>query len=189
MAEITVEIVGDKLAVSSPYNAKFPAKARKLGGKWTGGRWVFPAHVGERVRELCRTIYGSDGDVEAPRVLVRVALDEGHDYDCSLTLAGIPVARVFDRDGGAKIDDGAAVLEGGITSGGSRKNPLIEWVGGTVVQLEIPETSLDAVRAEGHVATVELVDTGTEGRRAQLEAEAERLRARLVELEAELARI
>jgi hypothetical protein len=64
---------------------------------------------------------------------------------------------------------------------------LIKWSEGTVVQLEIPETSLDAVRAERHVEAVELVDRGTEDRRAQLEAEAERLRARLAEVEAELA--
>jgi DNA repair protein RadC len=52
-----------RLAVSSPYHPNFPARARLLGGEWDATRrvWVFEAHEDDRVRSLCRDIYGTDG--------------------------------------------------------------------------------------------------------------------------------
>jgi DNA repair protein RadC len=52
-----------RLAVSSPYHPNFPARARLLGGEWDAARrvWIFEAHEDDRVRSLCRDIYGTDG--------------------------------------------------------------------------------------------------------------------------------
>src|SRR5215471_16761676 len=52
-----------RIAVSSPYHPHFPAKARSLGGVWDAARrvWLFDAADHERVRALCREVYGSDG--------------------------------------------------------------------------------------------------------------------------------
>jgi DNA repair protein RadC len=52
-----------RIAVSTPYHPNFPAKARSLGGIWDAARrvWVFDAGDHERVRSLCREIYGTDG--------------------------------------------------------------------------------------------------------------------------------
>jgi DNA repair protein RadC len=52
-----------RIAVSSPYHPNFPARARGLGGTWDPARrvWLFEAGDGDRVRSLCREIYGSDG--------------------------------------------------------------------------------------------------------------------------------
>jgi DNA repair protein RadC len=49
-----------KIAVSSPYNPRFPPRARELGGRWDAGRlmWLFDARDEERVRALCEEIYG-----------------------------------------------------------------------------------------------------------------------------------
>ena len=49
-----------KIAVSSPYHANFPARARQLGGAWDTGRliWLFDAQHEERVRALCEEVYG-----------------------------------------------------------------------------------------------------------------------------------
>jgi DNA repair protein RadC len=58
-----------RIAVSSPYHPHFPARARSLGGVWdaTLRVWLFDAADHERVRSLCREIYGSDGqDMTAP---------------------------------------------------------------------------------------------------------------------------
>jgi len=51
------------ISVSSPYHPDFPLKARSLGGMWDIARrvWVFDASDEDRVRLLCREIYGSDG--------------------------------------------------------------------------------------------------------------------------------
>jgi DNA repair protein RadC len=51
-----------RIAVSSPYHPNFPARARTLGGIWNAARrvWVFDAADHDRVRSLCREIYGTD---------------------------------------------------------------------------------------------------------------------------------
>ena len=61
-----VSIVGEdgRIVVSSPYHPNFPARARTLGGEWDAARrvWVFEAAEGERVKALCREVYGEDGN-------------------------------------------------------------------------------------------------------------------------------
>jgi hypothetical protein len=51
-----------RIAVSSPYHPNFPARARSLGGIWDTARrvWVFDAADLDRVKSLCREIYGTD---------------------------------------------------------------------------------------------------------------------------------
>jgi hypothetical protein len=55
-----------QIAVQSVYHAKFPAEAKRLGGRWVPEEklWVFPADQEERVRALCRRVYGSDDKVQ-----------------------------------------------------------------------------------------------------------------------------
>ena len=52
-----------RIAVTSPYHPNFPARARILGGQWDSVRrvWVFDAREHDRVKSLCREIYGTDG--------------------------------------------------------------------------------------------------------------------------------
>src|SRR5260370_42697691 len=58
-----VEQGDGRIAVSSPYHPNFPVRARSLGGIWDAARrlWVFDAGDHDRVRSLCREIYGTDG--------------------------------------------------------------------------------------------------------------------------------
>ena len=58
-----VEEEDGRIAVTSPYQPNFPARARSLGGVWDAARrvWVFDSADHDRVRSLCREIYGSDG--------------------------------------------------------------------------------------------------------------------------------
>jgi DNA repair protein RadC len=58
-----VEEEGGRIAVSSPYHPSFPVRARTLGGVWDTARrvWVFDSADQDRVRSLCREIYGTDG--------------------------------------------------------------------------------------------------------------------------------
>jgi len=55
-----------RIAVSSPYHPNFPARARSLGGNWDAVRrvWVFDARDEDRVRSLCREIYGGPEGTE-----------------------------------------------------------------------------------------------------------------------------
>jgi DNA repair protein RadC len=57
-----VEEEDGRIAVRSPYHPKFPARARSLGGIWDIARrvWVFDAADLDRLRSLCREIYGTD---------------------------------------------------------------------------------------------------------------------------------
>jgi DNA repair protein RadC len=63
MPLLIVEEEDGRIAVSSPYHPKFPAKARSLGGIWDATRrvWLFDAGDDGRVRLLCHEIYGTDG--------------------------------------------------------------------------------------------------------------------------------
>ena len=63
MPLMIVEEGGGRIAVSSPYHRHFPGRARSLGGVWDAARrvWVFDAADHDRVKSLCREIYGTDG--------------------------------------------------------------------------------------------------------------------------------
>ena len=54
---------GGRIVVGTPYHPNFPARARLLGGDWDALRhvWIFDAREDDRVRSLCREIYGTDG--------------------------------------------------------------------------------------------------------------------------------
>ena len=58
-----VEEEDGRIAVSSPYHPNFLSRARSLGGIWNAARrvWVFDSADHDRVRLLCREIYGTDG--------------------------------------------------------------------------------------------------------------------------------
>ncbi|UYW28229.1 hypothetical protein OKC48_06830 [Methylorubrum extorquens] len=158
---MTVKITSaaGKIAVQSPFNDRFPARARNLGGKWEGGKWVFDARVEADVRALCVELYGTDGAAPADVVDVRVFITDAEGWGripfqtngLTVTLAGRPVARAFDRDSGARTDDGVIVRQGGWTSGGSRKNPCIKLKDGTdteVEVLDVPRPAAEALLAE-----------------------------------------
>src|SRR6266849_5844768 len=63
MPLLIVEEEDGRIAVTSPYHPNFPARARSLGGIWDAARrvWIFDAGDHDRVRSLCREIYGTDG--------------------------------------------------------------------------------------------------------------------------------
>src|SRR5260370_41610397 len=65
-----IEEEDGRIAVRSPYHPNFPPKARSLGGIWDTARgvWVFDAADHDRVRALCREIYGTDGQEHCSRL-------------------------------------------------------------------------------------------------------------------------
>ena len=184
---VTITNENNKLVVRSPYHPDFPHGAKRLGGRWVNGAWSFDLRDADRVRELCRDIYGTDGDISEPTVTLRASWpDGGQEYDGAVYVAGRQVARARDRDSGAALGDGIIVLAGGFGSGGSRKNWTTDIQKSTVIEIrDVPLAMAEKAVAEsaGCVATVEILDAATIDRTA-LEAEAAKIRKRLAEIQA-----
>ena len=75
-----VEDGDGRIAVSSPYHPHFPPKARGLGGVWDAARrvWVFDAGDHDRVRSLCREIYGTDAAGDGKTAMAPFRIAESH---------------------------------------------------------------------------------------------------------------
>lgn len=150
---VTITSKDGKLSVASPFNARFPERARNLGGKWTDGTWQFDQRVEADVRALCVELYGTDGAAPADVADVRLFVAYGDRFGgllfrtnyLQVTLAGHPLARAFGRDSGAKTHDGLIVRQGGWTSGGSMRNPCIKLKeGDTEVEvLDVPRAAAE----------------------------------------------
>lgn len=147
------------LSVQTPFHPDFPARAKKLGGRWDGSRkaWAFDQRDEATVRKLCVSIFGTDGsaetaaDVLTVRAPVKVCDNEG----TSLWLCGRKIASVLGRDSGARLGDGIVVVAGGFSSGGSMKNPRITSRDGTVIEVrDVPRALAEKIHGEYHGVTL-----------------------------------
>lgn len=192
VTNISVETDGDKVLTHTPYHPDFVAGAKKLNGKWNSmtKTWVFDARDEANVRKLCMDVYGTDGeDGVGDLVDVRVPLTASElRRDQSLYIGGRQIAHRRDRDTPVRIGDGVVVVEGEFPdSGGSRKSPaLITYDHGPIVVeiRDLPRLAAERVlKREG--AEVIGGDSPSEGGidKEALREEAERLRARLAEIE------
>lgn len=172
--------------MAAPYDPTFPKRARELGGDWKPDNktWVFAARDEQRVRDLCREIYGTDG-APTPTVTARVdCAKTDTEFDRELRLLGRRLAYRPGRDTHVVLGDGVIVLAGGFPScGGSVKNPRLEFEEGTV--LEVRDVPASAPGIDHRAVTV--VAAGEPDREA-LEAERARLVARIAEIDAALAK-
>lgn len=165
---MTIRIVpsnGSRIAVYTPYNADFVKQARNAGGKWNNSAWVFPAEQSEAVRAILRDVYGED-DAPVPTVRLRVldfnsSVDTGGNKE--VVIAGRQIARIFDRDSGARLGPDIVVLKGEFNSGGSRNPPCISAKSDTVFDiLRCPEPKARAL-ATSHAKFFRIVaDDGTD---------------------------
>lgn len=185
MQPVSITESNGALHVASPYHPDFPSRAKKLGGRWDGARkvWTFDARDLERVAELCRDVFGTDGrEPDGPAVTLRVTFPKADDtYEKACFVAGRQVARAYDRDGGATLGEGVITLEGGFGSAGSRKNPTLCVKAGTVI--EVRDVPAGAKLEADLGGEVEIIDRAAVDRGA-LEAERARLVARLAEIDA-----
>lgn len=191
MCEITITQQADRLAVASPYNPGFPPSAKALGGRWhpETKTWRFDPRDEDRVRGLCREVYGTDGSGDVPTVTVRIVVDDDNleSDQTSWFVAGREVARVYDRDGGARLAEGVVVVSGKLFSCGSRRHPTLGIEDGTVLELrDVPVAAAEAAQRDApgwyQVAVVSQEDVD----RGALRAEGRRLLARLREIEGAL---
>ncbi len=189
---IRIETSGSSIHVQAPYNSDFVARAKKLGGKWEKPNWVFDARDEERVRELCRELYGSDGlttDLCTLRIEWRT---DASASASAIEVSGRTIARAFGRDSGAKAGDGIVILSGGFGSGGSVKNWTTRVQAGTIVLVR----DFPRAEAERHIAEQKADDNRVYSiepeapviDREALMAERDKLRARIIEIENILAK-
>lgn len=187
--DITITINDGRLAVASPYHPEFPPQAKALGGKWAGNQWVFDPRDEARVRDLCREIYGTDGSpvADTDLVTIRVTVMEGCElYEDlgAIFLAGREIARAFGRDGGARLGEGVAFLEGKPDSGGSRKNWMTVIPGPATFEVrDLPRSAAEKVLGD-YKRGVQIALASEPDPRETLMAERERLLRRLAEIDA-----
>jgi len=179
---VTITVNEKHIQVVSPYNPDFPGKARALGGKWKSPAWVFDIRDEERVRDLCRDVYGEDGRMPVDTVTIRcTATRRRAEGTGGIFLGGRQLAYATGRDSGARLGGGVIVLEGAFNSGGSVKNWVTQCAEGTVFEVrDLPRAKLADVEAEDWV-TCTVLEGGVD--LEKLRAEREALVARLAEVD------
>lgn len=184
---VTIAKTGSNITVTAEYNSRFVAHAKDLGGKWESPCWVFDARDEQRVRDLCRDVYGTDG-VTADLVTLRIEWMEDGAAPCApIGVHGRTIARAYGRDTGAKLGDGIVLLEGGFDSGGSQRNWKTTVDAGTVVLVrDFPAAAakrLIAKQKETDTRVYSIEEETPVVDRGALAAERERLLARIAEID------
>lgn len=186
---IKINTINDRAYLETPYNADFVAAIKGIGGaRWDRDRraWSIPEESVEQARAIMRDVYGADDRPSAePNVSVRLTFGERvYRTHESIMIYGKTVASAYGRDSGARVGDDVAFVEGKPTSGGSVKNWATIIPEGCVAVLHnVPQAALQMELPEG--VTAEVISKGPD--RAALEAERERLLARLAEIDQQLA--
>jgi hypothetical protein len=187
MSNVTVTTANGKTTVESPYHPDWPAQARTLGGRWSGGAWVFDSRDEGRVRELARDIYGTDGTPDAGgTVTVRIGVsdvrgDRGG-RPATLYRYGRKIATRFGRDEEPRLGEGVVLISGGFAgSAGSHNYISLGPLDDTVVEVR------DIPRSVAVDHGLDVVDEGRVDHEA-LRAERERLTARIAEIDAILGK-
>ncbi|MEP9384567.1 hypothetical protein [Nocardioides sp. KR10-350] len=187
MTDIRVYAEGGRVVLASPYHPALPAEAKRLGGRFDGEKktWRFDARDEERVRDLAREIYGTDG-TESDLVSVRLTAEQGCDEADDMWLFGREIMRRPGRDQSVRLGEGViriagAFLRGGRDAGtGSVAYPRIGEVGGVVLEVrDVPRSAVEGVTYGGW--DIEIVEERVD--MDALRAERERLAARIAEID------
>lgn len=120
--EIKLEIVDDKIKVTTPYNKDFVEKARNFRGKWDKKSWWFDDSILEYVQDAMVEIYGTTGEQPVEYCSLKIKNYSYSSQTSPVELFGRIIARAFGRNSGAKLGDNIIFIHGKYTSGGSMKN-------------------------------------------------------------------
>lgn len=185
---ITITTDGTTTILDTPYHPALPARAKALGGRWQAVTkvWAFDARDEQRVRDLARDIYGTDG-ADQPTATIRVKLHNRMEdpHSPSIYLAGHEIAHRPGRDMAVRLGAGVVIIEGRFaSSAGSMRYPSLGDVAGIVVEVrDLPQSVADRILATTPDATL----VGGESERIEaLRSERAALRARLAEVDAAL---
>lgn len=123
--QFKIEIVDSSAYIVSPYNPKFVARVKALGGKWDASskRWRVSAQSVDTVRAAMLDVYGQNDEPVSETVTVIVRFSESDHAPCApYVLFGRVIATAWGRDSGARVGEDVAFIQGKPTSGGSAKN-------------------------------------------------------------------
>lgn len=184
MDKYEIRMEGEVAKVYTPYNKEFIARLKLLGGKWSSAEscWKVPAFALEDTRKAMRDIYGRD-DTETKTVDITIRTTEDISEHCApVVMYGRTVASAFGRDSGAKSGNGVIFRSGSPKSGGSVKNWYTLIPEGCEIVLHAIPANMAENTPEG-VEVISITENATIDR-AALEAERERLKKRLAEIDA-----
>lgn len=133
------------------YNQMLVEECRKLNGRWDkeSQAWVFSSLLQDKVEELDDVFNSELINIEMT-TLSAISIEND-----ALFAFGIPICRARDRDSGAKVCDGVALVAGQISSGGSRKNWCTEVESGTRFRFKVPQ-KLFVLHADDHISSGEV---------------------------------
>lgn len=185
--DVRVRVDGGLLTVSSPYNPEYVAAARRLGGRWDPRAtvWRFDAREEQRVRDLLRQVYGTDGTSAVETVTVRVCAGD-YAGERQIYVAGRVVVRRRCRDEEPRLASAVTVVGGSFAPcGGSAKYPRLGDNDAVLQVRDVPRViaerdGLDIVPDPGPAGLDECD-------RQSLAAERQRLARRLARIDALLA--
>lgn len=145
--QVTTLERGERVRAYTPYHPGFPPRAKQLGGKWVppikphhiAGYWDFDPRDEERVRDLVRDLFGTDGSDRPDLVTLRLTLS-GTINTGSLWLAGRLVverreSRYQPDQTTLRFGDGVVLIAGEFEESSNYWSPTIGKVEG--IELEI----------------------------------------------------
>lgn len=183
------KIDADHIAIHTPYNAAFVDDLKRSisSRKWDGESktWTVFASDRQAVEQLLEKHFSYAPDAEMVTVELTALKDMVGDTD-SVRFCGTPIASARGRDSGARVADGVTLLEGKISSGGSRARwETIVRAGARFRVRNVPSSALASPSTEWAVTRID--DDPAPPNREALQAERTKLLARLAEIDKELA--
>lgn len=183
--DIKIHKIGREALLFTPYNAEFIAAVKNIGGaRWDKEHraWSIPSEAIDQARDIMRRVYGAcDLPDDQPRVSVKLTFEaDVSEKWAPVTIFGKTIASATGRDSGARTGDDVVFVVGSPKSGGSVANWRSVVPEGSVVVLHnVPQAALEMPLPEG----VQAVVSAQKQSRDALQAEKERLLARLAEIE------
>ena len=194
MTDIKYVTEGSKTEVYSPYNPEFVREIKaQLGTRKFDGQkkcWVINTDDLDIVKNIVKEVYGyTDADTEM--VTVKITFTESvYVEQDALRLNGFPLVKATGRDSGAKPCNDVTLLKGDIDSGGSVRYWETHVENGTVLKVRMPkalatnpDARLNTYYESDSVAFQTEILEDQPINKEELEAEKEKLLARLAEIE------
>lgn len=184
----------NKVYLYSDYTPELPSKAKMIGGRWNSAEkaWVFSLRDLDLVKKLSNEVYGWDDD---PLHDIRLRIGDAQGLDTrdfesfdgsapnALRIKGRLIAQRKERDAAVQLGNDVLLIQGEFAdSGGSRVNPRVFDSVCENMILEIRncyQGLLDALPSDCY----EIVEKKADINKEALQAERERLLARLAEIE------
>ena len=120
--EVTPNASATTFSLIAPYSSNVPRRFRnEWNGQWTKPRWIFPMAVKDKVFEYLHTTFGWTPEQDQTLIPIEIQTTTRRtEVQGPIILAGIQLAIAQDRDHGARTGPGVSLIEGAITSSGSR---------------------------------------------------------------------